>query len=111
MTIGFAAEQHMAELNKKDILSLIIITSILEKMFERSLNESSFLEAAGCMNSESILSKPKVNLLQQMESLLHYVLSCLHITSNDCDAAFTQFSKLLEESSSLLLPAFKQFQP
>ena len=44
-----------------------------------------------------------------MKSVLHLILSCLHTTSNECDQAFTQFSKLLEESSSTLLPAFKKF--
>ena len=92
MTIGLAAEQYTSELRKKDILLLdslkrimkdcrLIITSMLEKMFERSLNASSFLESAGCM--KSIVSKPKANLLQQMKSLLHYILSCSHITSNE----------------------------
>ena len=32
----------------------------------------------------------------------------MHITSSECDLAFTQFSKLLDESSSSFLPAFKK---
>ena len=79
------------------------------KKIERSLNGSSFLEATVCISPESILLKQKADLLQHMKSVLHLILSCLHITSNECDQAFTQFSKLLEESSSTPLPAFKKF--
>ena len=73
------------------------------------MNQSSFLEATGCISPESMLLKQKVDLLQQIKSVLHLILSCLHITSNGCDQAFTQFSMLLEESSSTLFPAFKKF--
>ena len=44
-----------------------------------------------------------------MKSVLHLILSCSHITSNECSLAFMQFSKFLEESLSTLLPAFKEF--
>ena len=107
MTIGFAEEHNIMELRRKDVLSQdvinrfmkdcrLIIIGILEKIFERSLNQSSFLEAIGCISPESILLKQKADLLQHMKSVLHLILSCLHITSNECDQAFTQFSKLLE---------------
>ena len=120
MTIGFAAERNIMELRKKDVLSQdainrfmkdchLIIIGILEKIFGKSLNRSSYLEAIGCIIPESILLKQKADLLQHMKSVLHLILSCLHITSNGCDQAFTQFSKLLEESSSTLLPALKKF--
>jgi len=120
MTIGFAAESDIMELRRKDMLSQdiinrfmkdcrLIIVGILEKIFERSLNRFSFLEATGCISPESILLKQKADLLHQMKYVLHLILSCSHITSNECDQAFIQFSKLLEESSSTLLPAFKNF--
>ena len=120
LTIGFAAERNIMELRIKDVLAQdvinrfmkdcrLIIIGILEKIFERSLNRSSFLEATGCISPESVLLKQKADLLQHMKSVLHLILSCLHITSNECDQAFTQFSKLLEESSPTLLPAFKKF--
>ena len=88
----------------------LIITGILRKTFEKSLNGSSFLEAAGCINPKSILSKPVADFLQQMKSILHLILSCSHITSIECDLAFLQFLMFLEESSSTLLLAFKEFQ-
>ena len=84
-----------------------VIIGILEKIFERSLNGSSFLEATGCISPKSILSKLKANLLRQIKFLLHRIISCSHITLSECDLAFTQFSKL-NESSSTLLPAFKK---
>ena len=71
MTIGFAAECNIMELRRKDVLSQdvinrfmkdcrLIITGVLEKIFERSLNRSSFLEATGCISPESILLKQKL---------------------------------------------------
>ena len=66
MTIGFAAECNIMELRRKVVLSQdvinrfmkgsrLIITGVLEKIFEKSLNRSSFLEATGCISPESIL--------------------------------------------------------
>ena len=121
ITIGFAAERNIIELRRKDVLSLnkvkrflknchLIITGILKKTFERSFNGSRFLEAAGNIISKLILSKPTANLLQQIKSIPHLILSCSHVTSNECDLAFIQFLKFLEKSSSTLLPAYKEFQ-
>ena len=119
IAIGFAAERNIIELMRKDVLSqdevrrfmndcCLVIIGNMEKIFERSLNGSSFLEAAGCISPKSILSKPKAHLLRQIKFLLHRILFCSHITSSECDLAFTQFSKLLDESSSTLLTAFKK---
>ena len=120
ITLEFAAERNTIELRRKDVLYLnevkrflkdcrLIIIGILEKTFERSLNGSSFLEAAGCIRPKSILSKPTADLLQQMKSVLHLIFSCSHITSSECDVASIHFSKFLEESSFTLLPVFKEF--
>ena len=119
-TIGFSAERNIIELRRKDVLSLnkvkrflkdfgLIIIGFLEKIFEKKLNGYSFLEAAGCISSKSIFSKPTADLVQQMRSVLHLILPCSHITSNECNLASMQFLKLLEESSSTLLPSFKEF--
>ena len=118
ITVGFAAERNIMKLRRKNVLSQDearrfmkdcrhVIIGILEKIFERSLNGSSFLEATGCISPKSILSKLKAHLLRQIKFLLHRIISCSHITLSECDLAFTQFSKL-NESSSTLLPAFKK---
>ena len=86
----------------------LVINGILEKIFERSLSGSSFLDAACCISPNSVLSKPKAHLFRQIKFLLHRILSCFHITSSECDLAFTLFSKLLDESSSTLLAVFKK---
>ena len=120
ITIGFAAEFNIMELRRKDVLSQdvinrfmkdcrLIIIGTLENIFERILNRSSILEATGYISPESILLKQKADLLQNMKSVLQLILSCLHITSNECDQAFRQFSKLFDESLFTLLPAFKKF--
>ena len=74
ITIGFVAERNIMEWRRKDVLSQdevrrfmkdcrLVIIGILEKIFKRSLNGSSFLEAAGCISPKSILSKPKAHLI------------------------------------------------
>ena len=77
MTIGFAAERGIMELRRKDVLSqdvinrfmkdcCLIIIGILQKIFERSLNRSSFLEATGCISPESILLKEKADFQHEI---------------------------------------------
>ena len=76
MTIEFAAERNIMELRRKDVLSQDVINKfmkdcrliigVLEKIFERSLNRSSFLEAAGCISPESILLKQKADLQHEI---------------------------------------------
>ena len=104
ITIGFATERNTMELMRRDVLlqdevrrfmkdCRFVIIGMLEKIFERSLNGSSFLEAAGCISPKSILSKPKTHLLRQIKFLLHRILSCLHITSSECDHTIFKVSK------------------
>ena len=44
-----------------------------------------------------------------MKSVLHLILSCSHIISNESDFAFMHFSKFLEEILTPYSPAFKEF--
>ena len=78
----------------------LIIIGFLENIFEKKLNGYSFLEVAGCISLKSIF-------FQQMRSVLHLILPCSHITSNECNLASMQFLKFLEECSSTLLSSFK----
>ena len=90
ITIGFAAEKVINDLKRKDILFSkeikkilkfyrSILICFLEKVFERSLSSSAFLQATSCVKPSSILSSSKIKLLQQMKNLLHTLLSSSYI--------------------------------